>query len=373
MKKLTLITLLCILLSAIVNGQTLQIRGRVNDSSSRSLSNVSVSVVDGRGGTSTDKDGNFTITVSGRNSVSLLFSFIGYESQTITTNGSSPLSVTLQAGATAAGDEVIVIGYGAVRKKDLTGAVTSLKGDELRKVPTANVVEAAQGKIAGADITKSSGQAGSGVTIRLRGNRSTGGNNAPLIIVDGVIYGNIEDINANDIESMEVLKDASSIAIYGSRGANGVILITTKKGSAGKANVTVNSYAGVSRVSMYPKAMNLDEFVAFRREAYRAANAWSSPADDPTAFSNAAELNAVRKGIWTDYQDALIHPGLQQDYQVGLSAGTEKLKVYMSLDYFNENGILKKDWLKRYTGRLNLEYTINPRLKLGMQNQLTYL
>lgn len=373
MKKLTFLTLLFSLVSIVITAQTLQIKGRVlDDSSAAGLANVSVSVVDGKGGTSTDQNGNFNLSVPGQKSVSLRFSFVGYASQTITANGSSPVSVTLQKAATAAGDEVIVIGYGAVRKKDLTGAVTSLKGEELKKVPSANVVEAAQGKIAGADITRSSGQAGSGVTIRLRGNRSIGGNNAPLIIVDGVIYGNIEDINANDIESMEVLKDASSIAIYGSRGANGVILITTKKGASGKASVTVNSYAGISQVSMYPKAMNLDEFVAFRREAYRAANAWSSPADDPVAFSNAAELNAVRNGIWTDYQDALIHPGLQQDYQVGLSAGTDKLKAYLSLDFFNENGILKKDYLKRYTGRLNLEYTINRAIKLGMQNQLTY-
>lgn len=373
MKQFLLLALLLPLAATLAVGQTFQIKGRVlDDSSSNGLANVSVTVVETKKGTSTNNDGNFNLTVSGRRSVSLLFSYIGYASQTITTNGSSPVTVTLHKGVATAGDEVIVIGYGSVRKKDLTGAVTSLKGEELKEVPTANVVEAAQGKIAGADITRSSGQAGAAVNIRLRGNRSIGGNNAPLIVVDGVIYGNIEDINANDIESMEVLKDASSIAIYGSRGANGVILITTKKGSSGKANVTVNSYAGVSKVSMYPKAMNLDEFVAFRREAYRAAGAWSSPADDPTAFSNAAELDAVRKGIWTDYQDALIHPGFQQDYQVGVSAGTDKLRIYLSLDYYNENGILKKDWLYRYMGRLNLEYAINKRFKIGMQSQLTY-
>jgi TonB-linked SusC/RagA family outer membrane protein len=372
MKHFLLLALLP-LMAIFATGQTLQISGRVlDDSSSGGLANVSVTVVETKKGTSTDNDGNFKVTVNGRKTVSLLFSYIGYTSQTISTSGSSPVTVTLHKGIASAGDEVIVIGYGSVRKKDLTGAVTSLKGDELKEVPTANVVEAAQGKIAGADITRTSGQPGAGVNIRLRGNRSIGGNNAPLIVVDGVIYGNIEDINANDIESMEVLKDASSIAIYGSRGANGVILITTKKGSSGRANVTVNSYAGVSKVSMYPKAMNLDEFVAFRREAYRAAGAWSSPADDPVAFSNPAELDAVRRGIWTDYQDALIHPGFQQDYQVGVSTGTDKLKVYLSLDYYNENGILKKDWLYRYTGRLNVEYAINKRFKIGMQNQMIY-
>ena len=178
-------------------------------------------------------------------------------------------------------DEVVVIGYGAVRKKDLTGSVVQLKGEQLKEVPTANVLEAAQGKIAGADITRSSGQAGARVNISIRGNRSIGGNNSPLIIVDGIQYSNLEDINSNDIETMDVLKDASSTAIYGSRGSNGVILITTKKGRSGKPDISFNAYSGISQVTMYPKAMDINAFRDFKREAWRAGGVWKSPADEP--------------------------------------------------------------------------------------------
>ncbi|MEI6945625.1 TonB-dependent receptor [Paraflavisolibacter sp. H34] len=370
MKRFLALFLMAFCLAATSWGQGRQITGSVvDDSSSTGLSDVSVTIKGATAGTRTDDRGAFTLTIPGTaGRVDLVISSVGYLAQTVGAEVGKKLSVRLRKEASSL-NEVVVVGYGTVRKKDLTGSVVSVKGEELKKVPTTNVLDAAQGKIAGADITRSSGQAGAGVSIRVRGNRSIGGNNAPLFIVDGIQYSNIEDINPNDIESMEVLKDASSTAIYGSRGANGVILITTKKGASGRASVTFNSYGGVSQVTLYPKAMNLDEFVAFRREAYRAAG---SPTDDATVFANPAERNAVQKRIWTDYQDALIHNGAQQDYQLGLSAGTDKLKAYVSGDYFNEQGILKNDWLKRYTGRLNVDYTISRQLKVGMQSQLTY-
>jgi len=345
--------------------------GKVTDEKNTGLPGVSVIIKGSNRGATTDANGLFKLTIPDGNGVILTFSFVGYQSQDVPVGNQTNLNISMVPDVSSL-DEVVVIGYGSVRKKDLTGSVVQLKSEQLKEVPTANVLEAAQGKIAGADITRSSGQAGARVNISIRGNRSIGGNNAPLIIVDGVQYGNLEDINANDIETMDVLKDASSIAIYGSRGANGVILITTKKGKAGKADISFNAYSGISQVTMYPKAMDINAFRDFKREAWRAAGVWKSPTDDPAIFTNVAEYNALQNNIWTDYQDALIHNGLQQNYQVGIRSGTDRLKSYVSVDYFNEKGILKLDEISRYTGRLNVDYTINDWMKIGLQSQLTY-
>ncbi|MBO0951737.1 TonB-dependent receptor [Fibrella forsythiae] len=347
------------------------ITGKVTDEKNVGLPGVSVVLRGSNRGATTDANGVYKLTVPDGDNVLLTFSFVGYQSQEVTVGSRTTLNISMIPDVSAL-DEVVVIGYGAVRKKDLTGSVVQLKSEQLKEVPTANVLEAAQGKIAGADITRSSGQAGARVNISIRGNRSIGGNNSPLIIVDGIQYSNLEDINANDIETMDVLKDASSIAIYGSRGANGVILITTKKGKTGKPDISFNAYSGISQVTMYPKAMDINAFRDFKREAWRAAGVWKSPADDPAIFTNVAEYNALQNNIWTDYQDALIHNGLQQDYQVGIRAGTDRLKSYVSVDYYNEKGILKLDELSRYTGRLNVDYTINDWMKVGLQSQLTY-
>ncbi len=351
--------------------QDFSVSGKVVDEKGEGLPGVTVLLKGTSTATPTDNDGNYTLSApDGRGT--LVFSFVGFQMQEVPINNRSTVNVTMASDAKAL-DEVVVIGYGTVKKSDVTGSVVSLKSEELREVPSANVLEAAQGKIAGADIVRNSGQAGAGVSIQIRGVRSVaGGSNQPLIIVDGVQYQRIEDINPNDIQSMEILKDASATAIYGSRAANGVILITTKKGLSGKPEVTFNSYAGVSQVTMYPKAMGLDEFVAMRREAFRAAGLWNSPADDAVAFQGNGELDAVQNRIWTDYQDELLHNGIQQDYQVGLRGGSDKLKAYMSLDYFNEKGVLKMDELKRYTGRLNLDYSVNDWITAGMQSQVTY-
>jgi TonB-linked SusC/RagA family outer membrane protein len=347
------------------------ITGVLTDEKNAILPGVSVILKGTNRGTSTDGQGKFSLSIPDGNDHTLTFSFVGYQSQDIVVGAQSTVNVSLKPDVGAL-DEVIVIGYGAVRKRDLTGSVVQLKSEQLKEVPSANVLDAVQGKIAGADITRSSGQAGAGVNITIRGNRSIGGNNSPLIIVDGVQYGDLADINSNDIESMEVLKDASSIAIYGSRGANGVILITTKKGKSGKPDISFNSYAGVSQVTMYPKAMDINGFRDFKREAWRAAGVWNSPADDPAIFTNVAEYEALQKGTWVDYQDELLHPGFQQDYQVGFRAGSDKLKSYVSVDYFNEKGVLKLDELKRYTARLNVDYTLTDWMKIGLQSQLTY-
>ncbi|HEY1165384.1 MAG TPA: carboxypeptidase-like regulatory domain-containing protein, partial [Chitinophaga sp.] len=253
--------------------QTHTIKGKVTDANGQGLPFVNVQLKGTSTGTQTDASGNFSLSIPEGKNAELLFSYMGYQSVTQSANGNGPVNIQLKTDNKNL-DEVIVVGYGQVKKRDLTGAVVSVKGDELKKVPVTNVMESAQGKLPGVDITRSSGAAGAKVNVTVRGNRSITANNGPLYIVDGVQYGSIEDINPNDIQSMEVLKDASSTAIYGSRGANGVIIVTTKRGTSGRPKVNVSSYFGVSQVAGYPEVSTGPQYVAQKREANRTTGTW---------------------------------------------------------------------------------------------------
>ncbi|WP_242696004.1 TonB-dependent receptor [Desertivirga brevis] len=340
------------------------ITGTVTDEKGVSLPGVNVKVKGTNTVAITDANGRFSIVVPNTSSV-LVFTYIGFSTLERTVGNQKTLKITLKETSTGL-NEVVVVGYGTVRKRDLTGSVASVKGAEIAEVPSASIIESIQGKVPGVDITRSSGSASSGVNITVRGNRSISATNGPLFIVDGVQYSEIQDINPNDIESMDILKDASSTAIYGSRGANGVIIITTKKGTTGKATVSFNPYAGISQVARYPNVMNMEQWTALRREAYRT----NGVTDDTKAF-NSAELTAIANNQFLNYQDLLIHNGTQQDYQLGVNAGTENTKVYFSLDYLREKGIFKQDWSNRYAGRLNIDQKIGKFFKAGMQAQLT--
>lgn len=352
------------------------ITGKITDDNGVPLSGVSVKIKGTEKGTTTNDQGIFSLD-AGDDDV-LVFSSIGYEPQEVKVGSKKDINVTMISVARSL-ENIVVIGYGQVKKRDLTGAVVSVKSDEIKKVPSGNVLESLQGKLPGADIMRSSGSASANVSIVIRGNRSLMASNSPLVIVDGIQYNSFQDINPNDIQSLEVLKDASSTAIYGSRGANGVILITTKRGSSGKPKISVNSYYGQSDVSAYPRYMNTEEYRAWRREANRKIDmaginpngAWFSPANDALLFS-AEELKNIGNGVNTDYSDRLLHRGSQQEHQVGVAAGGDKTKVYLSLNYYHEKGLLKGDELKRYTGRMNVDQTLGKIAKAGMQMQLTY-
>ncbi|MGK9125715.1 SusC/RagA family TonB-linked outer membrane protein [Olivibacter jilunii] len=351
-------------------GQNGTVTGKVVDKEGLPLIAVSVLVKGTTTGTSTNNQGEFSLTLPAM-PATLVFNYVGYKTREIPIDAPKRLSnVVLEEDATNL-DEVVVIGYGTVKKRDLTGAVTSVAREELTKLPTTNVMESVQGKAPGVDIVRQSGSATSGVSITVRGNRSITAGNGPLFIVDGMQYSSIQDINPNDIESMEVLKDASSTAIYGSRGANGVIIVTTKRGVSGAPKVSFNAYYGVQNVAGYPRVMNGQEYVALRREAYRTTGVWSSPADDAKIFSN-EQLSFIENNVSTDYADMLLGTGHQQDYQLNISGGTEKLKSYFSVNFFNEKGLFEMDDATRYTARLNLDYQVAGTLKVGTQTQLTY-
>lgn len=354
--------------------QTRQIRGKVSEESSgQPLAGVSVTEKGTTSGTKTDEQGNFVLTLRGNaKNTQIVLSYVGYRSETITTDGSSALSVNL-AKETKELDEVVVIGYGTTTKKDLTGAVVSVKSEELRKVPATNVMEALQGKLAGVDIVRTSGGAGANVSVTVRGTRSIRAGNGPLYIVDGIQYDNYQDINTNDIESMEVLKDGSSTAIYGSKGANGVILITTKKGTVGKTKVSANMYYGMSDVAGYPRPMTGPQFADLKREAYRTANpTYNRATDDAKVFTSPADLAAVTAGASYYYPGMILGKGSQQDYGVSVSSGTEKTRVFFSFDYLREKGLLSNDYSNRYSLRLNIEQSITNTFKVGLESQLAY-
>src|SRR5690606_31170814 len=196
----------------------------------------------------------------------LIFSFVGYATQELDINGRTLINVNLEVDTQDLG-EVVVIGYGTVKKSDLTGSVVSIRDEDLTAIPVTNALEVLQGKVPGLDMTKSSGQAGAGLNFTIRGNRSLNAGNGPLILVDGIIYGSTMDVNPNDIASVEVLKDDSATAIYGNLGAKGVILITTKGGDHGTSKISVNSYYGVQSLGGYAHIMTGPEWVALRRES----------------------------------------------------------------------------------------------------------
>lgn len=377
--KVLLSTCCLVLLALSTWAQTKTVTGQIIGPDKEPVIGAAVLEKGTNNGAQTDIDGNFTIAVKDSGNPVLVVSYVGMKTQEIPVGNQSNISVAMEDDAKVT-EEVVVVGYGTIKKSDLTGSVSSLKPADVKQVPAGDVRDAIQGKAAGVDIVRASGETGKAPSITIRGNRSISASNDPLYIVDGVQYSSIQDINANDILSMEVLKDASSTAIYGARGSNGVIIVTTKKGAAGELKVSVNSYLGLSKVEnygffqgwAYPMANSGEQYAQLKREAARTTNPLGNYVSDDVALGSADYAN-YQAGIETNYTKELLKShGLQKDVQVGISGGTDKFKTYFSLDYFNEQGILKNDNLTRYTGRLNLDYNLNKYIKVGTQTQITY-
>ena len=358
------------------------ITGTVKDATGEPMIGVSI-IVDGTtiGGV-TDLDGNFSIKDVPEKGV-LKISYIGYKEQKIAVAGKESFNVTMQEDA-AALDEVVVVGYGTMKKKDLTGAVGSVKADDIAKVAGANALSAMQAKVPGVDLQQSSGgEAGAGVSMTLRGNRSILAGNGPLVIVDGVEYGSTLDIPASDIESMDILKDAASTAIYGTKGANGVILITTKRGSAGRTKVTFNGYLSFNSATGVVKPMYGDTEVQrlIDKKNYEdaAANNWnftnSATAADVLTFSlddDTPTLNIYNDKSYTDWLDMIMQNSTSQNYEVSVQGGNEKTNFNVSVSAMDDKGLLKGDEYKRYTGRVNLDHQLNKIVKVGASISYAY-
>ena len=271
--------------------QARPVKGHVVDETGEPLIGVTVRVLGTNGGVVTDINGDFSVNaVPGQQ---LQFSYAGYKTVTMQA-GQGAMNLTMEPDVLGL-DDVVVIGYGTQKKRDLTGAVTSMKNADVVIAPTGNVMEALQGKIAGFDITKESGEIGAGVNLLLRGSRSIYGDNQPLFIIDG-LPGSYDNLSPNDIESVDVLKDASATAIYGSAGANGVVIITTKRGASGKVKVNFDAYYGWSGTPEYKNGMVGEEWTNYYREAYKYKNGSYPENVNALLGGNQAYIDAYNQG-----------------------------------------------------------------------------
>ena len=346
------------------------VNGTIIDELGEPMIGVSVLIKGTSVGTITDFDGKFSLKVSANNSV-LVVSYIGYQTQNLEIGNKSSLNIQMKPD-TKTLEEVVVIGYGTVKKRDLTGAVTSIKSSDVTLNPGSNPMEALQGKVAGLDITKSSGQAGSGVSMQLRGTRSFTASGNPTFIIDGM-PGDYSTLNPNDIESIEVLKDASSTAVYGSAGANGVIIVTTKSGKEGKTAVNFNVFGGFNGWSKTPEMRSGDSYINVLRDANAATGNWTSTADDSRLFTSDAAYQAHLAGQYIDWADLLMQTGYTQNYSLSVSGGTDKTKAYMSLNFSDENGQYKGDDYKVYSTNIRIDHKVNNWLSAGVNMQASYV
>ncbi len=346
--------------------QSNTIKGNVVDETGEPLIGVTVKKKGGSALAITDLDGNFSANVP--SGTQLEISYTGYK--TVVVEARNGLKVKMQPDAIGL-DEMVVIGYGTQKKRDLTGSVVSIKNDDVVIAPTSNVMEALQGKVSGLDITKTSGQVGGGVNILLRGSRSIYGSNSPLFIIDG-LPGSYDDLSPNDIESVDVLKDASSTAIYGSAGANGVIIITTKRGSKGKVKVNFDAYYGFSGKAEYKKGMTGDEWVNYYKEAYKYKNGVEL-ANVEDLFTYKDYTESYQNGKWIDWVDqALGNTATTQKYSLSVQGGTDKTNVYASVVYNRDTGLLPNEKQNKYSVRLNIDQKVFNWMKVGLSSNLTY-
>ena len=348
------ILLLCLALTSLCSyAQTITVKGVVTSASDKEPMIGATVQVKGTGtGTITSIDGDYSLNDVAKDAV-LVFSSIGYETQEIKVNGQTVINVVLK-DASELLDEVVVIGYGAVKKSDLTSSISTVKGKEITETVTGNAMDALQGKINGVQVT-SGGGPGAQPKVLIRGVTTVNGTD-PLYVVDGMPVGtNINFLNSNDIESMEVLKDASAAAIYGTRASNGVILITTKKGMAGKTNISFNASAGFQTLSK-PKMANAAEYKEVFNTRYTN--------DGGTSIWN--DTGATTNPGGTDWWDEVINKtALVQNYSLNISGGSDKLVYNLSMGYYRNNSQYDYGYWDKINARLNTEYTFNKYVKMG--------
>ncbi|WP_254560032.1 SusC/RagA family TonB-linked outer membrane protein [Dyadobacter diqingensis] len=342
------------------------IKGKVSDEKEIGLPGVSITVKGTLRGTTSDVSGNFTLDIPDEKAV-LVFSFVGYLSQEVTVGVgqmSSTLNVSLKVD-TKSLDEVVVIGYGSVKKSDITGSVSSIKVDDLKGTQLTSAAQALQGRAAGVQVTNGDATPGARPNIRIRGTNSLGTSSEPLFVVDG--YPSNEDIssiNPNDIESIEILKDASATAIYGSRGANGVVLITTKRGKAGKFSINLEGYHGVGNVTKTLDVMNARQYAEYRNEIVK-----NTAAPSAKPFASPAILDYLSTHS-TDWQKAMFVRAPISSLQLSMSGGDEKSRFLLSGEYFSQGGVLRNTDFKRGSLRFNFDREISRKLNFGLTTVL---
>lgn len=358
---------LILILSMPVYSQV-KVTGQVTDENGETLIGVSALVVGTGTGSITDIDGNFTVEVEDPATAKLSLSYVGYKPKTVELNGRTKVDITLYMDISEL-DEIVVVGYGTQKKSDLTGAVSSVSSEDIEKLPALGIEQALQGRAAGVEVINNTGAPGSSVTVRIRGMGTLNAGAQPLYVVDGFIMGDqtfgkeggnapdnkmgINFLDPNDIESVEILKDASAAAIYGARGANGVVLITTKKGEAGQAKVDLEVYRGVQTLARKYDLMDAEQFRGYLDDFVEARGAY--PSFDP-------EMPIEDR---TDWIDEVIDNALLENYNISVSGGNDNATYRFSTNYFNQEGLIPAADFSRLSIRLNSEQKLSKRIKSG--------
>ena len=345
------------------------VKGQVTDKNGDGVIGATVKVKDAQAGTVTDYNGNFSLNV--QKAGTLVVSYIGYLTKEIAFTPGQTLNITIEEDATAL-DEVVVVGYGVQKKSDVTGSVTSINKDRLSKLPVTNVLQAVQGAAAGVTISQGSSIPGDAPSALVRGRNSINAGTGPYIVVDGIPIsksgGSLNDINPGDIESMEILKDASATAIYGTNGANGVILITTKHGKEGKPSVSYNGYVGFETFAHKMDFCDGQQ-ITQRYKDYVAQNPGETMYNDFVKNQNEADAQAA--GRETDWlYDMVSQTGIIHDHNVTVNGGAEKIKYFISGDYMSQKGVLKGFNYKRYSMRMNIDADVTDYLRIGTNSYI---
>ncbi|MBK6938504.1 MAG: TonB-dependent receptor plug domain-containing protein [Chitinophagaceae bacterium] len=347
-----------LLLAGHTMAQNITVKGRVLKDDGQPVQKASVLVKGTSNGTTTDDNGDFTVSAPGNGT--LVISAVDFVSQDVKINNRTTLSIRLMA-ADKSLEGVVVVGYGTQRRRDVTGSVASVGEKALREVPVANLQQALQGRAAGLEVQRVGTKPGSGAVIRIRGERTINGSNDPLIILDGIPFegGSLNDINPDDVASVDILKDASATAVYGSRGSNGVILITTKKGKPGESRLTYNGYYGVTSVRTKYSVLNAQEYIAMR---------------DMTNINPymPEEITSRANGTETNWQDLMYQNGYVTDHNLTISGGTAGGSTYsLGGGYYKETTVLPGQDFSRYSLKATIDAKIGTRFKVGLNTMNT--
>lgn len=363
--RLSLILFMCFLFNSI-NAQN-PITGKVVDNAGIPLPGANVIIKGTNKSTQTDFDGVFSIPATPNST--LIFTYIGMDEVSVLVGTKTTYNISLKPSSQAL-DQVIVVGYGTKKKSDVISSVASVKAGDLIKVATSDVGEMLRGKAAGVQVTLADGGPGSSSTIQIRGKKSINGSNEPIVIADGIVIGSINDINANDIASLEILKDAAAQSIYGARASNGVILITTKRGKTGKAKVSYNGFSGVQTINRNFDIYSGEEFAQLKREAYRTSNNGVYRPDNQVFTP--LELESVQSGKYIDWEKDILNTGVTNNHSISVSSGTDKTSIFTSLNYINTTGVVPETDFEKVAMRINVDQRVNDWLKIGMNASLQF-
>lgn len=361
-----LFSILLLLLSCYTYGQNTPVSGAViSADDGLPLPGVNVVVKGTTNGTVTGFDGNYSLNIQ-ENNPTLVFSYIGFTKQEIPVNGQSEINVTMSEDATAL-SEVVLVGYGTQIRREVTGSVQTIEAEELTDIPVSQITQKLQGRLAGVQINQTTGKPGQGMSVRIRGQLSVSGGSDPLYVIDGFpISGGINNINPDEIEDITILKDAASTSLYGSRAANGVVLITTKNGTVGETNVSFNTSTGIQQVPDRGRLemMNSVEFAQFKKEYYEDQG---DPV--PEIFQNPSQY----EGKTNDWYDALLRTAPMQNYNLTITSNKEKLRTAVVAGFFNQTGVVLGSDYQRYSLRANFDYDISEKVRIGFNIAPNYI